>query len=86
MMNKYYEMLPEMLKIEACKTFILETFAEKDCKGIYTELMFDLAEKEGIYQKGIYGSAFSEALAELVKVESKYDANGDFIYAVFELK
>ena len=86
MMNKYYEMLPEMLKIEACKTFILETFAEKNCKGIYTNCMFEMAEKEGIYQKGIYGSAFSQALEEVTNVEARHDDNGEYIFSVFVLK
>ena len=84
-LNKYYEMLPEVLKIKACKQFIKDLFESKMCTGIETTLMFKLAVDEGIYEVGVYGSAFSIALGELCMVDSTKDADGEFAYAVFKL-
>ena len=85
-MTKTFEQLPEVKKIEYCENFIKAQFKKHDCKGIYTNLMFDMAEKAGLYIKGVYGSAFSQALENTVNVESKCDVNGNYAYSVFTLK
>lgn len=85
-MTKTFEQLPEVKKIEACENFIKAQFKKHDCKGIYTNLMFDMAEKAGLYIKGVYGSAFSQALENITNVESRYDVDGKYIFSVFTLK
>lgn len=85
-MNKYYKMLPEELKIKACKEFIKDTFNNKNCRGILISLMFNMAAEEGIYEKGTYGTPFSTALGEVTEVEVVNDASGNHLYSIFVLK
>lgn len=74
------------IKVEWCENFIKEQFKKHNCKGIYTNLMFDMAEKAGLYIKGVYGSAFSQALENVTNVKNEYDINGNYIYSTFVLK
>lgn len=85
-MNKTFEELPEIKKIEACENFIKKQFEKKSCRGIYTNLMFDMAARAGLYIKGVYGSAFSEALGNVTNVEDVTDINGNYSFSVFVLK
>lgn len=85
-MTKTFEQLPEVKKVEYCENFIKAQFTDHDCKGIYTDLMFDLAEKAGLYIKGVYGSVFSQALENTVNVESRSESDGNYTYSVFTLK
>ena len=73
------------IKVEWCENFIKAYFKKHNCKGVYTKLMFEEAEKAGLYVKGTYGSPFSEALSRTTKVVSNYDLNGDYAYSSFEL-
>jgi hypothetical protein len=73
------------IKIEWCENFIRAYFKKHNCKGVYTKLMFDEAEKAGLYVKGTYGSPFSEALSRITKVVDNYDINGNYAYSSFEL-
>lgn len=84
-MNKYYKMLPEELKIKACKEFIKDVYKNKDCRGVLVSLMFDMAEREGIYDKGTYGTPFSIALKETTIIECVHDASGQYLYSIFVL-
>lgn len=83
---KSFESLPEVKKITACENFIRKQFKKHNCKGIRTELMFEEAEKAGLYVKGVFGSVFSQALANTTTVETYADENGDFLYSTFQLK
>ena len=74
------------IKTEWCENFIRKYFEKHNCRGIYTELMFNEAEKAGLYIKGTYGSPFSIALANTTKVENINDEKGNFLYSVFVLK
>ena len=74
------------IKIEWCENFIRNYFAKYKCKGVLTDLMFNEAEKAGLYVKGTYGSPFSQALENLTKVETAHDVNGNFAYNYFTLK
>lgn len=85
-MNKTYEELPEVEKIAFCEEFIEKLYEAHDCKGIEINVMFDLAEKAGLYTKGVYGSAFSQALDNVVNVVWIHNESGDWIYSVFRLK
>lgn len=73
------------IKIEWCENFIRAYFKKHNCKGVYTKLMFEEAEKAGLYVKGTYGSPFSEALSRITKVVDNYDINGNYAYSSFEL-
>jgi hypothetical protein len=73
------------IKVEWCENFIRAYFKKHNCKGVYTKLMFDEAEKAGLYVKGTYGSPFSEALSRITKVVDNYDINGNYAYSSFEL-
>ena len=74
------------IKVEWCEKFIKAQFEKHNCKGIYTNLMFDMAERAGLYIKGTYGSAFSQALENVTNVKDEYDINGNYAYSVFVLK
>lgn len=73
------------IKVEWCENFIRAYFKKYNCKGVYTKLMFEEAEKAGLYVKGTYGSPFSEALSRITKVVDNYDVDGNYAYASFEL-
>ncbi len=73
------------IKVEWCENFIRAYFKKHNCKGVYTKLMFEEAEKAGLYVKGTYGSPFSEALSRITKVVDNYDINGNYAYSSFEL-
>ena len=66
--------------------FILEQFQKRDCTGIECECMFDMAAAAGLYEKGTYGSKFSDALQDLCDIFYKYDECGKWIYNVFVLR
>ena len=74
------------IKVEWCENFIKAKFKDKNYKGIYRDLMFEMAEKAGLYVKDTYGSPFSEALMNICNVECAYDLNGNFAYHYFVLK
>lgn len=73
------------IKIEWCENFIRSYFGKHQCKGVYTELMFEAAEKAGLYEKNTFGSAFSQALENVTTIDTIYNANGDYAYSVFRL-
>ena len=73
------------IKVEWCENFIKSIFEKHKCKGIYTELFWDLAEKSGLWERGTYGSPMSKALLKLTKVESVTDDNGNYLYTIFKL-
>lgn len=60
------------IKAEWCKNWIKKQFERlpKGITGIETNLMFDRAEKAGLYVKGTYGTAFSDSLYDLTDVRS----------------
>lgn len=74
------------IKIEWCENFIRAQFKKHQCKGIERNCMFDMAARAGLYEKGIYGSPFSQALANTVDCEAVQDVNGNFAYHCFRLK
>lgn len=77
--------MEKIVKIEWCENFIRSFFKKHNCKGVYCKLMFDEAEKAGLYVKGTYGSTFSEALSKLTKVVTNFDVDGKYAYSSFEL-
>ena len=74
------------IKVEWCENFIRAFFKKHNCKGVYTKLMFEVAERAGLYTKDTYGSSFSKALEALTDVESVRDVNGEYLFTVFRLK
>lgn len=78
------------IKIEWCENFIRAQFKKHsrgiECKGIEANLMFDMAAKAGLYEKGTFGSSFSQALENTVDCEPICDVNGNFAYHCFRLK
>lgn len=73
------------VKVEWCKNFIKSVFEKHDCKAIYTECFWDMAEKSGLWVRGTYGTPMSKALEELTKVETISDGDGNYLYTVFRL-
>lgn len=73
------------IKVEWCENFIRSYFFKHQCKGVYTKLMFEAAEKAGLYEKNTFGSAFSQALENVTTVDNIYDTNGDYAFSVFRL-
>lgn len=78
--------MKKVIKVEWCENFIKSVFKKHKCKGIYTGLFWDLAEKSGLWERGTYGTPMSEALSKLTTVEIITDDYGNYIYAVFRLK
>lgn len=81
----------KVIKVEWCENFIRAQFRKHscksfECKGIEANLMFDMAAKAGLYERGTYGSSFSQALANTVDCEAVQDVNGNFAYHCFRLK
>ena len=76
------------IKIEWCENFIRAKFKEIEGHGtgIYCGLMFDMAERAGLYIKGTYGSSFSQALENITNVETARNDSGAFLYHYFTLK
>lgn len=77
--------MTKAVKVEWCENFIKALFAKKQCKGIYTELFWKLAEKSGLWERGTYGTPMSEALTKLTTVEDRRDDDGNYMYSVFRL-
>lgn len=73
------------IKVEWCEDFIRAFFKKHNCKSVYTKVMFDAAERAGLYTKGTYGSSFSKAVQSVTDVEC-VRCNGEFAYHVFRLK
>lgn len=71
--------------VDECQDFIEGIFRDKNCKGIETECFWKMAEKVGLWKRGTYGSAMSEALKMLTKVVSHHDEDGNWIYNTFDL-
>lgn len=79
---KHMEIFPK----DKYHMFILEQFQKRDCRGIECECMFNMAAEAGLYEKGTYGSKFSDALQDLCDIFYKYDEYGKWIYNVFVLR
>ncbi|NLH01165.1 MAG: hypothetical protein GX488_04565 [Clostridiales bacterium] len=75
------------IKIDWCKNWIKHTFKKLPFEngGIECNCFWNMAEKSGLWIRGTYGSAMSNALAELTTVETVLDENGNFLYNVFRL-
>lgn len=82
-MKDYKEMY-----VALCEDFIVDFFAEhcKDGGGVEINCFWDAVEKSGLWIRGTYGTAMSEALERRVTLETSYDSNGIFCYNVFRLK
>ena len=78
--------MTKMIKVEWCENFIRSYFKKNSCRGVYCNLMFDEAEKAGLYVRGTYGSAFSQALENITKVEDTYNTDGSYAYSTFVLQ
>lgn len=79
------------IKVEWCENWIKSLFKKhtiegKPINGIYTGLFWELAEKSGLWIRGTYGSAMSEAVKKLTDFEMITDSNGSLLYNVFKLK
>lgn len=76
------------IEVEWCKKFIKSVFEKIQFEngGIEINCFWDDAEKSGLWIRGTYGSPMSEALSDMVKVETVSDENGNFLYRVFRLK
>lgn len=76
------------IKLEWCKNWIIKTFAKlpEGITGIEVNHFWKLAEKSKLWVSGTYGTPMSDALTELIKVETISDKNGNFLYNVFKLK
>jgi len=77
----------KQIKVEWCKNWIKHTFEQLPFEngGIEIDCFWGMAEKSGLWARGTYGSPMSEALEEMVNVETIQDANGNFLYSVFRL-
>lgn len=75
------------IKVEWCKNWIKHTFGKLPFEngGIEVNLFWNMAEKSGLWVRGTYGSPMSTALSEITRVETKQDAEGNFLYNVFKL-
>lgn len=73
------------IKVEWCKNFIRSVF-DKIPGGIEINCFWDKAEKSGLWVRGTCGTPMSEALEEMIKMETVLDENGEFLYNVFRLK
>lgn len=72
--------------IKASENYIKAFFKKHDCRGVYTECLFEDAARRGLYVPGTYGSPFSQALANVTEVEAIHDDNGEYIYSIFKLR
>lgn len=70
-------------KLELCKEFIKMVFSEY--KGVERNLFFRMAEDVGLYTPNTYGTEMSEALNEMITIETVTDKDGNFIYNAFRL-
>lgn len=73
------------IKVEWCVNFIKAFYKKHNCTGVYTKVLFEEAQKAGLYTKGTYGSSFSKALHIVTDVEC-VSCNGEFAYHIFRLK
>jgi hypothetical protein len=79
------EMLNEK-KITWCENWLKATFAKlpEGITGIERNLLFELAEKAGLYTKNTFGSELTVALSNVgIKVKTVNDDNGEFSYHAF---
>lgn len=76
------------IKVEWCKNFIFSVFEKIPFEngGIEINCFWDKAEKSGLWVRGTCRTPMSEALEELIKMETVSDENGEFLYNVFRLK
>lgn len=81
----------KQVKVEWCENFIKaqftkhHPFAGSKNAGIEVGCFWKKAEASGLWEQGTYGSPMSEALANLTKVETVQDDDGNFLYHVFKL-
>lgn len=75
------------VEVEWCENFIRAFFKKHvpEGGGVYTECFWDAAEKSGLWERRTFGTAMSEALMNLTKVETIHDCDGNFLYHVFKL-
>ena len=75
------------IKIEWCKNFIKSVFDKIPFEngGIEVNCFWNKAEKSGLWERGLFGSAMSAALEELTIVETVNGDNGEYLYTVFRL-
>ena len=82
----------KQIKVEWCENWIRALFdrlAKSNANGIYTEHFWDLAVKAGLYERGTYGSAMSQALENLccvMDVTEERNFREFTLYSVFKLK
>ena len=76
------------IKLEWCENWIRATFSKMlpYGTGIERGCFFKMAEKAGLYIRDTYGSPMSQALENLCKVNTKHDADGNYLYTYFTLK
>lgn len=75
------------IELEWCKNWVIKTFAKlpKGITGIEVGCFWELAEKSKLWTRETYGTPMSDALLELVEVETITE-DGSFLYNVFRLK
>ena len=79
------------IKVEWCENWIKALFAKhsiggKPINGIRVECFWDLAEQSGLWIRGTYGSAMSEAVEKLTDYEMIMGGDGYLLYGIFKLK
>ena len=78
------------VKVEWCENFIRARFTKHHAfpgpnAGIEVGCFWKMAEASGLWERGTYGTPMSEALANLTKVETNHDDDGNFLYDIFKL-
>lgn len=77
------------IKVEWCENWIRAQFTKHHAfpngGGIETNCFWDKAEASGLWKRGTYGSAMSQALGNITKLETVTNAAGEFLYNVFRL-
>lgn len=77
------------IKVEWCENWIKAQFTKHHAfpgpnAGIEVNYFWDIAERSGLWVRGTYGSPMSQALENLVKVET-VNHDGEFCYNVFRM-
>lgn len=80
----------KQVKVEWCENFIRSRFTKHHAfpgpnAGIEVNCFWKMAEASGLWERGTYGSPMSQALSNLVKVETVRDGKGNYLFDVFKL-
>jgi len=79
--------MEKVIKKEWCENFIKSIFAKfPEARGIETNFFWKMAEESGLWERDTYGTPMSEALRDLITVETVRDKDDNYQYTIFVLK